>query len=89
MIRERLELTLNCNDKEARITCARLPIHNDVAFLCKGFNGHLIEALVLLLRPTPWCVALHQLIRLIREVLDETVPREVETKVLKPLTLLD
>ena len=48
---------LNCKDRKARITCARLPIHNIVSFLCKGLNEHLIEALVLLSRPTPWCVA--------------------------------
>ena len=84
-----LESTLNCNDRRTKITCARLPIHNDVSFLCKGLNEHLIEALVLLPRPTPWCVAPHHLIYLISEVLDETAPREVESKVLKPLTLLD
>ena len=84
-----LESTLNCNNRKARITYARLPVHNDASFPCKGLNEHLIEALVLLPRPTPWCVAPHHLICLICEVLDETVPREVESKVLKPLTLLD
>ena len=84
-----LESTLNCNDRKAKITYARLPIHNYVSFLCKGLNEHLIEALVLLPKPTPLCIAPHHLICLIREVLDETVPQEVESKVLKPLTLLD
>ena len=85
-----LESTLNCNlNRKARITYARLPVHNDVSFPCEGLNEHLIEALVLLPRPTPWYVAPHHLLCLIREVLDESVPREVESKVLKPLTLLD
>ena len=85
-----LKSTLNCNlNRSARITCARLPVHNDVSFSREGLNEHLIEALVLLPRPTPWYVAPHHLICLIREVLDETVPREVESKVLEPLTLLD
>ena len=86
---EMLESTLNCNDRKAKIISACLPIHNDISFLCKGLNEHLIEALVLLLRPMPWCIIPHQLICLIREALDETVPREIESKVLKPLTLLD
>ena len=85
-----LESTLNCNlNRKARITCAHLPVHNDVSFPCEGLNQHLIEALVLLPRPTPWYVAPHHPICLIREVMDETVLREVESKVLKPLTLLD
>ena len=57
--------------------------------LCKDLNEHMIEALVLLSRPMPWFLALHQMVHLICKILDETVPREVETKVLKPLTLFD
>ena len=58
----------------ARNACASLPIKDNDAFLCKGLNKHLKEAVVHLLRPSPWYIAPHQLVSFISEVGEEIVP---------------
>ena len=53
------KLEKTTKDKGVGIIFACVPIHNDVAFFCKGFNEHLIKSLVLYLRLAPWCLAPH------------------------------
>ena len=69
--------------RKARNACASLSIKDNVAFLHKGLNEHLKEALVLLPKPFPWYITPHQLVSLICEVGEKTVPCKVEPTLLK------